>query len=71
MSDNAILHVGENSPEQVAYKLFLRIGLAEEKLNISGNPTPGTDRKWILETYAECLAFVKGRKSSYELLKNL
>lgn len=51
------VHIGENSPEQVAYKLMELIGHAEKKGLHSSNFS--ADRKWILSTYAECLQTVK------------
>ncbi len=58
MADEAVVHIGENSPEEVAYKLFRCIGAAEGKTAFNGVPQKGTDRKWILDTYAECLLAV-------------
>ena len=57
MSDKApVVHIGENSPEEVAFRLLGAIAHAEGKsvlrANASGeNPTG----EWILDTYAECL----------------
>lgn len=60
----AVVHIGENSPEQVAPKLLGVVALTE------GKDVPGicagdnkVDRKWILDTYAECLMAVKGFRS--------
>lgn len=62
MSDKPpVVHVGENSPEQVAYKLLGAVAFAEEKiikdLTFGGQKA---DRKWLLDTYAECLEAVRG-----------
>jgi len=54
---NSAVHIGENSPEQVAYKLMERIAHAEGKPLYSG--TASYDRNWVLTTYAECLRTVK------------
>ncbi|WP_316158502.1 MULTISPECIES: hypothetical protein [unclassified Bradyrhizobium] len=56
MSDPAVVHIGENSPEEVAFKLLRVIGAAEGKALAS--PTPQADREWILKTYAQCLLTV-------------
>ena len=61
MADDTTVHIGENSPEQIAFKLLQLVGLAEKKsLN-----TPGTsaDRDWILKTYAQCLRTVQAPHS--------
>lgn len=67
MSDTTVVHIGENSPEQVAYKLLQMIAAAEGKLLSATMAGPATaDRKWLLDTYAECLIAVRmpaGRKS--------
>jgi hypothetical protein len=59
MADDTIVHIGENSPVHVAYKLFERIAYAEGKV-LRRHPTEGTsgDREWILDAHAECLAVV-------------
>ncbi len=61
MGDQSIVHVGENSPEQVALKLFGAIANAEG-VNVPGISSAGTkaDRRWILDTYAECINAVRG-----------
>ncbi len=67
MADAPVLHIGENSPEHVAYKLLQAIAAAESKLLTATMGGPATaDRKWLLDTYAECLITVRnplGRKS--------
>lgn len=65
MPDTSVVHIGENSPEQVAYKLLEAIAKVE-MISLSGSkdPAPGwkkADRKWILDTYKECLATVKNK----------
>jgi hypothetical protein len=64
MADSAhiVVHIGENSPEQVAYKL-LHIIAANERKTLSSSATGAAtaERKWLLDTYAECLTTVKGR----------
>ena len=59
MADNNVVHIGENSPEQVAYKLLVDIARAE------GNYAQmrfTADRQYILDTYAEALHAVKGHR---------
>ena len=46
--------------EKVAYDLLLAIAEAENKKQPSG--WTSTERKWILDTYAECLEAVRGRR---------
>jgi hypothetical protein len=61
MADTPIVNVVENSPEHVAFLLFREIAKSEKK-NIINPPqaaTEAADRKWILDTYAECLRAVK------------
>jgi hypothetical protein len=50
MADNDTVHIGENSPEYVAYRLMQLIADTENNIK--------RDRKWILDTYAECLLTV-------------
>ena len=57
MADNSVAHIGENSPEYVAYKLMELIAGAEGK---SFNKSAGdpASRQWILNTYAQCSRIV-------------
>jgi hypothetical protein len=64
MTDTAPVHIGENSPEQVAYKLLENIAAVEKMVLTvhSGSLASGwkfADRKWILDTYAECMGAVR------------
>ena len=65
MADAPIVHIGENSPEHVAYQLLLHIAWIEQKaIQANGSfasPERAT-RKWILDTYDECLLAVKGQR---------
>jgi hypothetical protein len=47
MSESPVVHIGENSPEQVALKLYLMIDGAED--------SPRRTRREILDLYSECL----------------
>ena len=72
MADAPVVHIGENSPEQVAHTLMREIALVEQKSISSGQVQTGwtkADRKYILDTYAECLNAVKnpeGRVTSIQ-----
>ena len=65
MADTTIVRLGGESAEQTAYKLLHDVARAEHKLDTHGIKITGVDRKWILETYAECLSAAKGRKSNF------
>jgi hypothetical protein len=52
MADAPVVHIGENSPEEVAYKLM---GLIR---HIQAQDAP-KDKNGILNLYAECLQTVK------------
>ena len=56
-----------DSPESIAFRLLQRIAVVEGKsFNRSTNSASSkrvvADRNWILNTYAECLACVKGAR---------
>jgi hypothetical protein len=57
MTENAVVHIGENSPEQVAYKLMRDIAIAE-KIYLSGTSL-NSNRDWIIRTYCQCLQAVR------------
>ena len=57
MADKIVIQTGENSPEQVAYKLMDRIFDAEGR-GRHGNGKNPVSRKEILQTYRQCLAAV-------------
>jgi len=60
MSDPTIIHMSENSPEQVAYKLLREIASLEKKKAFGArDATEEVGRKWLLDTYAECLLAVR------------
>jgi hypothetical protein len=50
MADKPVVHIGENSPEHVAYRLMQNVFEAEAPQKPS--------RQLILDTYAECLLAV-------------
>ena len=60
MADAPEVHIGENSPYQVAYKLTREIfSLVEDKA------LSEITRKEYLDTYAQCLDAVLGNVVSY------
>ena len=56
MADQAAVHTGENSPEYIAFRLFKEVASTEAQALRS---TQGYNRKYILDTYAECLNTVQ------------
>lgn len=61
MADQPVVHIGENSPEEVAYKLMGTIASNEGKtLRSTTSGAASADRKWLLDTYTECLMAVRG-----------
>lgn len=59
MAEKPVVHIGENSPEEVAYKLFTTISDVENR-KLHGHMTGRADREYILRTYYECLQVVRG-----------
>lgn len=65
MTDTSILHIGENSPEQVALKLFELVTRVERKSVTASDESElkagwtKADRAYILATYGECLRMVR------------
>ncbi len=55
MAYDTTVHIGENSPEQVAYKLLEEIAFAEGKSLRAGMTGQKADRAYILSTYWEVL----------------
>lgn len=53
MADQGVVHIGENSPEYVALRLFELIRTAENRGDNN------SDRAYILNTYEECLLAIK------------
>jgi len=50
-----LTHIGDNSPEYVAYRLLLDIARVAKKVLTASASCQMADRKWILGTYSECL----------------
>jgi siderophore synthetase component len=65
MAENTVVHIGENSPEHVAYRLLHDIANVEDKILHRSRDNPGkvADRKWVLDTYAECLRATSGKRA--------
>lgn len=64
MADNSVVHIGENSPEQVAYKLLrLVAGIESKEVPTMNSGNTHADRKWLLDTFAECLEAAKGYRA--------
>ena len=55
MSENTVVHMGENSPEYVAYRLMMNVLDLEYR-----EGAPRRTRSDFLNTYAECLYAVRG-----------
>ena len=60
MSIDTNVYVGDNSPEQIAYKLLHAIAFAEGKSLQAGMTGQKPDRAYILSTYWECWRVVQG-----------
>lgn len=61
MTDQSVIHTGENSPVHVASKLMQNV-MSVEKRSLSGEPSSGwtpADRAYLLDLYAECLRAVQ------------
>jgi hypothetical protein len=67
MAESApVVHIGENSPEHVAFRLMETVMGVERKSLYHDDLSAGwstADRKYILDTYAECLHAAKGYRS--------
>ena len=65
MADKPVVHIGESSPEKIAYTLLHDVMTAEKKTLVMHRQEGGitqADRKYLLDTYAECLAAAQGRR---------
>lgn len=63
---DSVVHIGENSPEYVAYKLLHEIAGIEKKSfrHESASGWTIADRAWVLDTYRECLMATKGLRKA-------
>ena len=69
MADTKVVNAGENTPEEIAFKLFREIALVENKKIIYINGADLPNRAWILDTYAECLDTVQNPNSRLQSAK--
>jgi hypothetical protein len=60
---DSVVHIGENSPEQVAYKMMGVIASSEGFSLIGQGQRPS--REWIIRTYAQCIFTVRQGSPSY------
>ena len=60
MADAPVVHIGENSAEHVAYKLFLLVVQTENKSLVHGQDNMA-DRAYILRAYLDCWSVTHGR----------
>ena len=59
MADAApVVHIGENSPEEVAFRL-MNIIMNVENRDPFGHGKAPVDREWVLRTYAQCMRAVR------------
>jgi hypothetical protein len=68
MADNTVVHIGENSPEQVAYRLFTHISQIENRALYASGDNPA-DREWVLRTYQQCIRTVRVTANVDAILK--
>lgn len=61
MADGVTITGGKSAAE-VAYSLLIQVAEAEGKRFVSGGWTEGADRKYILDTYAECLKATRAQR---------
>ena len=62
MTDTTV-HIGENSPEYVAYQLLRDIALCEGVVLGHSREGNSASREWILATYTACRIATKGNLS--------
>lgn len=60
MADTVTI-TGGKSPSEVGYTLLIAVATAEG--NWSGSNFQNVDRKYLLDTYAECLRAAKGNRT--------
>lgn len=64
MADAPVVHVEDNSVEQVAFKLLVAVAAAERKFLQGTKATSGElpTRDWILDAYNDCLKAARGKR---------
>jgi hypothetical protein len=65
---DSVVHIGENSPEEVALKLMRLIGAVEKREEYGHGDHP-MDREWILRTYNQCISLVTRNANIEDILK--
>jgi hypothetical protein len=56
-----VVHITPNSPEKIAFDLMERVAFIEwKRIGRNQEYLTKTDRKYLLDTYAECLEAAKG-----------
>jgi hypothetical protein len=60
MADQPVVHIGENSPEHVAFRLMEVIARVEGIELYRSSDNSYATREWLLRTYRDCLVTVKG-----------
>ena len=69
MANESVVHVSENSPEHVAYKLMSLIARSDGyTLSGMGEAPP---REWLLKTFSACLLVVKSPNYPEDAIKIL
>ncbi len=69
MADAPVVHIGENTAEKVAFELMELIAGIEHVSTTSThasdlkNEWSKADRKWVLDTYSECIETVRGHRA--------
>ena len=59
MAEKSAAPIGDNTPEFMAYRLLHEIMASEKMSPVGGGDTKRADRKYILDTYAECMMAIK------------
>lgn len=68
MADSApVVHIGENSPENVAFKLMHLIADIESR-SAYGHGDHPMDREWVLRTYKQCRSAVSSSSTSDDVV---
>lgn len=62
MVDLPVSRAVENTPEFVAYRLLERVAELEGVALSRGGKDKPASRKWLLDTYAECLDAARGAR---------
>ena len=67
MADQPAMHIAENTPEHIAYRLLKDV-MNLERMTLNAEPPTGwktATRAYVLDTYLECIDAVRGlRKRS-------